>query len=37
MTFGQLIEHPKINKNYTENEAGKLVLDCLLFFKKTLF
>ena len=37
MTFGQLIEHPKRNKNYTENEAGKLVLDCLLFFKKTLF
>ena len=37
MTFGQLIEHPKINiflKNYPKNEAGKLVPDRFLFFKK---
>ena len=40
MKFGQLIEHPKRNiflENYAENEAGKLVPDCFLFFKKTLY
>ena len=37
MKFGQLIEHPKRNilqKKYAENEAGKLVSGCFLFFKK---
>ena len=40
MKFGQLIEYPKINilfKNYTENEAGKLVPDRFLFFQKALY
>ena len=40
MKFGQLIEHPKKNcffENYTENEAGKLVPDRFLFFKKALY
>ena len=41
MKFGQLMEHPKRNtlkklfKNYTENETGKLVPECFLFFKKS--
>ena len=37
MKFGQLIEYNKRNillKNYAENEAGRLVPDLLLFFKK---
>ena len=37
MKFGQLIEYPKRNifkKIYAENEAGKLVSDHFLFFKK---
>ena len=40
MKFHQLIEHPKWNiflKNYAENEAGKLVQDRFLFFKKVLY
>ena len=40
MKFGQLIEPPKIKfffKNYAENEPGKLVPDCFLFFKKALY
>ena len=41
MKFDQLIEYPKRNiifkKNYAENEAGKLVSDRLLFFKKALY
>ena len=40
MTFGQLIEHTKRNiffENYAENEAGKLVPDLFLFFKKALY
>ena len=40
MKFGQLIEHPKkifFFKNYAENEAGKLVPDRFLFFKKALY
>ena len=37
--FGQLIDYNKRNiflriKNYVENEAGKLVPDLCLFFKK---
>ena len=40
MKFGELIEHPKRNiflkKNYAESEAGKLVRDHFLFFKKAL-
>ena len=39
MKFGQLIEYNKRNiflQNHTENEAGRLVLDFSLFFKKTL-
>ena len=39
MKFGQLIEYPKRNifkKNYAKNEAGKLVPDRFLFFKKAL-
>ena len=37
MKFGQLIEHKKRNiffQNYAENEAGRLVPDLFLFFKK---
>ena len=34
MKFGQSREHPK---NHAENEAGKLDLDCFLFFKKALY
>ena len=37
MKFGQLIEHNKRNilfKNYSENEAGRLVQDLFLFFEK---
>ena len=40
MKFGQLIEHPEIIflfKNYAENEAGKLVPDRFLVFKKALY
>ena len=40
MKFGQLIEHPKRNifvNNYAENEAGEIVSDHFLFFKKALF
>ena len=39
MKFGQLIEYPKIFlfKNYAKNEAGKLVPDHFLFFKKALY
>ena len=36
MKFCQLIEYPK-RKNYVENEAGKLVPDRFLFFKKSLY
>ena len=37
MRLGQLIEYNKRNifcKNYVENEAGSLVPDLFLFFKK---
>ena len=38
MNFGQSTQHNKREiffvKNYTENEAGRLVPDLLLFFKK---
>ena len=38
MKLGQLIEYNKRNifffKNYVESEAGRLVLDLVLFFKK---
>ena len=40
MKFGQLIEYNKINiffKNHAENEAGRLVPDHFLFFKKALY
>ena len=40
MKFGQLVEHLRRNiffKNYTENEARKLVPDCFLFFEKALY
>ena len=40
MKFGQLIEYPKRNiffKNYADNEAGKLVPDRFLFFKRALY
>ena len=39
MKIGQVIEHNKQNiffKNYSENEAGRLVPDLFLFFKKAL-
>ena len=39
MKFGQLIEYNKRNiffKNYTANEAGTVVLDLFLFFRKAL-
>ena len=40
MKFGQLIKHPKRKiffKNSAEDEAGKLVPDRFLFFKKDLY
>ena len=38
MKFGQLIEHPIFFfEKYAENEAGKLVPDHFLFFKKALY
>ena len=40
MKFGQLLEYNKRNiflKNITENEAGKLVPDPFLDFKKSLY
>ena len=40
MKFGQLIEYSKGNiffKNHAENEAGRLVPDLFLFFKKDLY
>ena len=40
MKFGQLINIPRetfLGKNYAENEAGKLVPDHFLFFKKALY
>ena len=40
MKFGQVIEHNKIffsKKKNSENDAGKLVPDLFLFFKKTLY
>ena len=40
MEFGQLIELPReifFFENYAENEAGKLVPDRFLFFKKALY
>ena len=41
MKFGQLIEYKKINiflpKNHVQNEAGRLVPDLILFFKKALY
>ena len=40
MKFAQLIEHPReifFFKNYAKNEAGKLVPDRFLFFKKALY
>ena len=38
MKFGQLIEYKTkifFSKNYTENEASRLVPDFFLFFKKS--
>ena len=35
MKFSQLIENKK--ENLAENEAGRLVRDLFLFFKKTLY
>ena len=40
MKFYQLIEYKKINffsKNHAEKDAGTLVQDCFLFFKKALY
>ena len=40
MKLGQVIEYNKWNiflKKYTENEAGRLVPDLFLFFKKALY
>ena len=40
LKFGQVIECKKINfffKNHVENEAGRLVPNLFLFFKKPLF
>ena len=40
MKLGPLIECNKINifhQNHAENEAGRLVLDLFLFFKKALY
>ena len=40
MKFGQVIEYSKINtffKNHGENEAGRLVPDTFLLFKKALY
>ena len=38
--FGQLIEYNEINiffENHAENDAGRLVPDLILFFKKVLY
>ena len=40
MKFGQLIEYDKRNicfKSHAENEAGRLVPDLVLFFKKAFY
>ena len=40
MKFGQLTEYNRTNiffKNHAENEAGRLVPDLFLFFKKALY
>ena len=40
MKFGQLKNIPReifLFKNYAENEAGKLIPDRFLFFKKALY
>ena len=40
MKFGQLIEYSKINiffENHADNEAGRLVPDHFLSFKKALY
>ena len=40
MKFGQLIEFKKEKfffKNHAENEAGRLVTDLFLYFKKALY
>ena len=37
MKFDQLIEYPKANSFIAENEAGKLVPDRFLIFKKALY
>ena len=40
MKFGQLIEFKKETfffKNHAENEAGRLVTDLFLYFKKALY
>ena len=40
MKFGQVIEHNKkcfLEKNHSENEAGRLVPDRVLFLKKALY
>ena len=40
MKFGQLIEYPERNiffKNYAGSEAGKLVSDHFVLFKKALY
>ena len=40
LKFGELVEYNKRNnffKNHAENEAGKLVPDFFLFFRKTLY
>ena len=40
LKFGQVIEYNKMNiflQNHAENEAGRLVPDLFLFFKKALY
>ena len=39
MKFGQVIEHNKriLKKNYSENEAGRLIPDLFLLFQKALY
>ena len=37
MKFGQLIEYNKKNIFHAENQAGGLVPDLFLFFKKSLY
>ena len=40
MKFGQLIETTRaifFKRNHAENEAGRLVPDLILFFKKALY